>query len=385
MTLSVADRVLETSTTTGLGTINLAGAVTGFRSFIAAVGSGEKVPYAMDDGVNWETGIGTVTAGTPDTLSRTTVTGSSNGGALVNWGAGTRNVRLAPTAKTNKSTDENLNLVNGYGGAGGGSANAQTITLYPVPLGYSDGMILSWYSQGAVNSALTLNVNGLGAKTVKWRGADLTNGAFAAGNLIVGQYKASSGFVELISPPNNVSVADGSITFAKIASAAIATVADMLAGTLSKLVSASNLKTFLETYITSPWVAYTPTFTGFGTPSSVEFFSRRVGDTLQVKGKFTSGVSTATEARVTLGHNGTDSNVTTTASKIPSGVSLAGNWAVSSAATVTCNILAERSVGYMTFGTQDASNSGLTKRNANTFISNGQSISLFAEFPINGW
>lgn len=135
----------------------------------------------------------------------------------------------------------------------------------------------------------------------------------------------------------------------------------------------------------TPWVAYTPAFTGFGTVSGVEFFSRRVGDTLQVKGKFTSGTSTAVEARVNLGFDGVAGGLTTSSTKIPSGVSLAGSWGVSGAAAATPTILAERSVAYMTFGVQDASNSGLTKRNGSTIITSGQSISLFAEFPIQGW
>lgn len=250
MTLSLADRVFETSISTGLGTINLAGAVAGFRSFVNGVGSGKKVTYIIDDGINWEIGIGTCTAGSPDTLSRTTVLASSNAGGLINWGAGTRNVRLGFAAKTSVVKDENLNLIVGHGGLAGGSANAQTITLDPAPIALSDGMIISWLSQGDVTGTLTINCNAIGAKTVKWRGADLTSGAFSTGNLIFGIYKASTGFVELITVPNNaLGIADGSLSFAKTASAALASVADMVAGTLSKFVTASNFKTYIDTYI----------------------------------------------------------------------------------------------------------------------------------------
>jgi hypothetical protein len=48
----------------------------------------------------------------------------------------------------------------------------------------------------------------------------------------------------------------------------------------------------------TPWVAYTPTLTGFGTALSVAFVWRRVGDTLHVCGRFASGITTGTEARV---------------------------------------------------------------------------------------
>lgn len=90
MALVHADRVKETSTTTGTGTYSLAGAVTGFRGFVAGIGSTNTCYYCAEDGTDWEVGLGTVTDATPDTLARTTVLASSNAGAAVNWGAGTR-------------------------------------------------------------------------------------------------------------------------------------------------------------------------------------------------------------------------------------------------------------------------------------------------------
>lgn len=88
-----ADRVKETTTTTGTGSLNLAGAATGFQTFVAGIGNGNVCSYLIDDGAgNWEVGRGTVTSGSPDQLSRTTVLDSSNGGAAVNFGAGTKTV-----------------------------------------------------------------------------------------------------------------------------------------------------------------------------------------------------------------------------------------------------------------------------------------------------
>ena len=81
MTL-IADRIAETTITTGTGTLTLAGAITGFRTFVAGIGNGNIASYVIIDGVEWETGIGTVSSGT---LSRDTVLASSNGGAKVNW------------------------------------------------------------------------------------------------------------------------------------------------------------------------------------------------------------------------------------------------------------------------------------------------------------
>ena len=90
MAFVLADRVQETSTTTGTGTLTLAGAVVGYASF-ASIGNGNSCYYTITNSIDWEVGIGTYTAaGT--TLSRTTVLASSNAGSLVNFPAGTKNV-----------------------------------------------------------------------------------------------------------------------------------------------------------------------------------------------------------------------------------------------------------------------------------------------------
>lgn len=101
-----ADRVKETTTTIGTGTYNLDGAAIGFRTFVAGVGTGQVVTYACEDGTNWEIGEGTVTSGTPDTLSRTTILASSNSGNAVNWGSGTKNIFLTAAASRTVFTDK---------------------------------------------------------------------------------------------------------------------------------------------------------------------------------------------------------------------------------------------------------------------------------------
>ena len=92
MALVVKDRVKETTTTTGTGTITLLGAVSGYQAF-SAIGNANTTFYAIVDVTagTWEVGIGTYTsAGT--TLSRTTVLESSNAGSLVNFAAGSKDV-----------------------------------------------------------------------------------------------------------------------------------------------------------------------------------------------------------------------------------------------------------------------------------------------------
>jgi len=82
MALIVKDRIKESTTTTGTGTLTLAGATTGFQTF-AAVGDANTTYYAILNGSNWEVGLGTYTvSGT--TLSRDTILSSSNSGAAIN-------------------------------------------------------------------------------------------------------------------------------------------------------------------------------------------------------------------------------------------------------------------------------------------------------------
>ena len=101
MALVINDRVKETSKSTGTGTINLAGAETGYESFVSGVGNSNKTYYAIELNSlgEWEVGVGTVTSGSPDTLSRDTIISSSNSDAAVNFSAGTKNVFCTLPAK----------------------------------------------------------------------------------------------------------------------------------------------------------------------------------------------------------------------------------------------------------------------------------------------
>lgn len=98
MAFVLADRVKESTTTTGTGTITLSGASAGFQSF-AAIGSGNQTYYCIASATEWEVGYGTYTSGA-NTLTRTTVLSSSNGGSLVNFGVGSKDVFVAlPASK----------------------------------------------------------------------------------------------------------------------------------------------------------------------------------------------------------------------------------------------------------------------------------------------
>jgi hypothetical protein len=72
MALVLNDRVKESSTTTGTGTFDLAGVVSGFEGFVAGIGTGNTTYYTIfnQGTTEWEVGRGTVTDATPDTLAR---------------------------------------------------------------------------------------------------------------------------------------------------------------------------------------------------------------------------------------------------------------------------------------------------------------------------
>ena len=101
MALVLHDRVQETTTTTGTGTVTLAGAVLGYQSF-SAIGNGNTTYYtiAHQTANEWEVGVGTYTS-SGTTLSRDTVLSSSNSGSTVNFSAGTKDVFVTyPASKS---------------------------------------------------------------------------------------------------------------------------------------------------------------------------------------------------------------------------------------------------------------------------------------------
>jgi hypothetical protein len=94
-----ADRVKETTTTTGTDPYILRGAVTGFQSFIHGVGNGSIVTYCAELETQWEIGEGRVTSGSSDVLTRTTIISSSNSNNVIDWTSGVKTIYLTATAE----------------------------------------------------------------------------------------------------------------------------------------------------------------------------------------------------------------------------------------------------------------------------------------------
>ena len=114
MAFVLNDRVKETSTTTGTGTLDLGGAATGFETFVAGIGTTNVTYYAISHATEdeWEVGYGTVTDASTDTLSRTAIT-SSNSDSLVSFSAGTKSVFCTMPSKKIAYLDSNNNFIIG--------------------------------------------------------------------------------------------------------------------------------------------------------------------------------------------------------------------------------------------------------------------------------
>jgi hypothetical protein len=167
MALVLANRVQETSTTTGTGTLTLAGAVLGYQTFAAGIGSGNTCYYAITSSTGaWEVGIGTVGTGT---LARTTLLSSSTG-SLVSF-TGTLNVYVTyPSEKSvNLDASNNLTVLNTtrLGGAAGNQSlqvnNVASAVNYLQAVGAVTGGIPTISAQGTdANIALGIFQKGTG-------------------------------------------------------------------------------------------------------------------------------------------------------------------------------------------------------------------------------
>lgn len=136
MALIVKDRVKETTTTTGTGTVTLAGASDGFQSF-AAIGDGNTTYYAITSGSDYEVGLGTYTA-SGTTLSRDTILESSNAGSAITL-SGTSDVFCTyPAEKAVVQDNDNTGIAPQIGATNGIFVNNQVVgNSYTLPTGYN--------------------------------------------------------------------------------------------------------------------------------------------------------------------------------------------------------------------------------------------------------
>jgi hypothetical protein len=194
MALVLADRVKETTTTTGTGTITLAGAVTGYQSF-SVVGNTNTTYYCIagqPPSAEWEVGIGTYTS-SGTTLARTTVIASSNAGSAVNFSAGTKDVFVTYpagyTVNTQTGTATVASKVTNALTAGTGVSYSSGTTF--------DGSAAITINIGqAVATSSNVQFNSLGVGTA----GSATAGEIRATNNVTAYYSSDIKFKENIQP-----------------------------------------------------------------------------------------------------------------------------------------------------------------------------------------
>lgn len=197
MALVIADRVRESSTTSGTGTFSLSGAVVGYQTFSAAVGNGNTTYYTISNPgtTEWEVGIGTVSAGQ---LARSTILDSSNGGSLVNFSAGTKDVFVTYPADKAVYLDSNGN-VSPLGTVNSGTWQGTAIT---VPYGgtgatsFTSGALIKGDGTNALSSASAADIVAAIGSTPVANATTATNLAGGAASQI--PYQSASGTTTFI-------------------------------------------------------------------------------------------------------------------------------------------------------------------------------------------
>ena len=188
MALVVNDRVKETSTTTGTGTFDLAGAVSGFESFVAGIGNSNTTYYAIvNENGEFEVGLGTVTDAATDTLSRDTIISSSNSDSAVNFGAGTKNVFCTLPASKAVILDSSGNIV-AQNASNLTALNATQLTSgtipdarFPATLPALNGSALTNLNASNLASGTVANAR-LDAQLQDVAGLAVTDGGFIVGD-----------------------------------------------------------------------------------------------------------------------------------------------------------------------------------------------------------
>ncbi len=179
----IADRVKETTLTTGTGQITLAGNEPGFFSFAESFPSGSPVYYLIADNptntTQFELGVGTFTAGTPNKLSRDTVQSSSNGGSLVNFTAGGV-VTVPYSAYFLRTITDSIDSDT----VTTGTSTAYSVTTYRPDASLYEGRFVCFKLHTTCGASPTLNVGGLGAKAL----VDLNGTPIASGAMVKDAY-----------------------------------------------------------------------------------------------------------------------------------------------------------------------------------------------------
>jgi hypothetical protein len=192
MALVLKDRVLETASSPGTGTVVLLGASTGYQDFANGVGNANTTYYtiATVGGAGWEVGIGTYYSAN-NSIVRNTVISSSNAGNLVNFSSGTQSVFVTYPAE--EAVYLNNGNVSALGNITLGTWNANTIG---VPYGGTGIVTLNagYIPYGNGTSSFASNANLQFASNVLEVGPGYQLGGTS--NPLIASVGSSNGYVQ---------------------------------------------------------------------------------------------------------------------------------------------------------------------------------------------
>lgn len=336
--------------------------------------------YRLNDGPfnligfnNFENGLTTGwSLGTTGTLTNGLPTG------IPTFGSGTTNLTLGVTTSNPLFSSTSLTLTAAAATTAGNMFATDALT---VPVGLQGKVISRNFAYSATANASNGNFSGTSSNSFAVGIYDVTNSAWLG---TAGQFN----LVQSSETGNCTGTAQLPITTASLRF--VIYCANATAGVITMAFDQFYLgpQVSAQAPAMSDWVAYTPTFTGLGTVVSPSFFSRRVGDTLEVVGKVTAGTATATPALITVGYAGGNGNVTIDTTKVPASnlVGIAGV-NVASTTVFSWDVLAPASnATTVIIGIQNSTLAGLTATtNATTTVATGNILNVKFTVPIVGW
>lgn len=206
MALILKDRISETTTTTGTGTLTLDGALSGFQPF-SSIGDTNTTYYCITDGAAWEVGLGTYST-SGDTLARTTVLSNSNGNTSpITLSAGTKTVfsvypaeRAIVVDGTTIQIPNNAVLPIANGGTGSNTATFSGANI--------TDLNATAITAGTISNARTTASSSNGASSIVQRDA---SGDFSANIITANSYTGSGASLTSL---NASSISSGTLSAA---------------------------------------------------------------------------------------------------------------------------------------------------------------------------
>ncbi len=234
MALVLKDRVKETTTTQGTGTISLLGAVQGYQGF-SSIGIGNTTYYCIQATADWEVGIGTVGAGS---LTRDTVLASSNNGSLVGFGSGVKDVFCTYPAGKSVSTDSLP--VTGAISSASPNATVNVASLTSAVTTTNGDLALVKKGAGALLAQVPTGTAAGGNKRGQYA-VDLVSFRLNAANVASGDYSFLAGGYDNKASASYSAVAGGQGNFATGNSSFVGGGIDNQANNLSSVVAGGRL------------------------------------------------------------------------------------------------------------------------------------------------